>query len=74
MSIKRWGVHTNIVCLVCERFDEDGGHYFLKCKCATKCWQELGLEVERLELVEMRSSRDMLERIEERSTMIVIRR
>jgi hypothetical protein len=49
---------------------------FLKCKFTRKCWQELGLKAKRLELLDMRSSRDMNERIlnmpKEGSTMILI--
>jgi hypothetical protein len=53
-----------------------GDTAFLKCKFTRKCWQELRLKAERLELLDMRSSRDMNERIlnmpKEGSTMILI--
>lgn len=31
-------------CPVCDRFDEDGGHSFLKCKLAKQVWKELKME------------------------------
>ena len=48
------------LCPVCKRFDEDGGHCFLKCKHMRRCWLELGLSYLREELIELRSSREVV--------------
>jgi hypothetical protein len=43
------------------RLDEDGGHCFLKCKFARKCWQTMDMEQTRLQLVDLRSSREVVQ-------------
>ena len=44
MNIKQRGIDLDTRCLVCMRFDEDGGHCFLKYKFAGGCWRELRLD------------------------------
>jgi hypothetical protein len=61
MSLKRRGIDTDTRCLVCMRLDKDGGHCFLKCKFICKCWQAMEMEQTRLELVEMRPSREVVQ-------------
>jgi hypothetical protein len=69
-------VPIDTICPVCKRFDEDGGHCFLKCKAVRKCWQELNLENERCELLQMQSARDMVDRVlqmpEDKCNLILI--
>jgi hypothetical protein len=65
----------DILCPVCKRFDEDGGHCFLKCKPMRRCWLELGLNFLREELLELRSSREMVTKIislEEKTFILVL--
>jgi hypothetical protein len=38
------------------RFDEDGGHCFLKCKFVRECWRELMLETVRISLLQFQSA------------------
>jgi hypothetical protein len=45
------------------RLNEDGGHCYLKCKFICKCWQALEMEQTRLELVEMRSSQEVVQHV-----------
>ncbi|XP_066341757.1 uncharacterized protein [Miscanthus floridulus] len=64
-------------CPVCERFDEDGGHLFFKCKTVRHVWNQLQLETERAMLASMDSVRSVMEYIfqtqeEKRVTMIFI--
>lgn len=54
---------TDTLCLVCKRFDEDGGHCFLKCKPMRRCWLVLGVNYLREELLESRSSSEMVTKI-----------
>ena len=63
------------LCPVCKRFDEDGGHCFLKCKPMRRCWLELGLSYLREELIELRSSREVVIKIlslEEETCIMVL--
>lgn len=46
-------------CVVCNRFDEDGAHLFLKCKF----WSHLGLSRVREMLLSKTSARDVLEAV-----------
>lgn len=39
MNIKRKHVQLETLCPVCSRFDEDGGHIFLKCKFVKQVWR-----------------------------------
>lgn len=50
-NISRRGVRLDTRCPVCFRFDEDGGHCFMKCKPVRQCWRELGLEQVTLSLL-----------------------
>jgi hypothetical protein len=63
------------LCPVYKRFDEDGGHCFLKCKLMRRCWLELGPNFLREELLELRSSREMVTKIislEEKTCILVL--
>lgn len=77
MNIARRGVEADTRCPVCSRFDEDGGHCFLRCKQVKKCWRELNLEAVRLKLLELHSARGVVEAVlqlkqEERSLIICL--
>jgi ribonuclease HI len=50
LNIKRRGVDADTRCPVCWQLDEDGGHYFFKCKLVKRCWRSLNLEDARLQL------------------------
>lgn len=50
-------------CPVCMGLDEDGGHYFFKCKQVKRCWQALQLEAVRLQLLSMKSAREVVHHI-----------
>ncbi|WVZ70773.1 hypothetical protein U9M48_019413, partial [Paspalum notatum var. saurae] len=45
---------------VCWRMDEDGGHCYLKCKHAKKCWRMLCLEDVRTSLLEATRAAQMV--------------
>jgi hypothetical protein len=45
-NLVRRGMKIDTICPVCNRFDEDGGHLFLKCKLAKNIWRELKLDRE----------------------------
>jgi hypothetical protein len=51
MKLKRRGMDVDTRCPVCYRFDEDGGHCFLKCKPVRKLWCLTQLEHIRSKLV-----------------------
>jgi hypothetical protein len=51
------------ICPVCNCFDEDGGHLFLKCKLAKNIWRELKLEQECDRLHDLGSARDVVDQI-----------
>lgn len=40
-------------CVVCQRFDEDGGHLFFKCKEVRDAWNMLDLDVHRSKMAAM---------------------
>jgi hypothetical protein len=48
---------------MCNRFDEDMGHLFLKCKDMRLCWLLLNLEEIRLSLLSLNSAKEMLQSI-----------
>jgi ribonuclease HI len=48
-------------CLMCNRFDEDGAHLFMKCKKVKVCWRGLGLEIMRREMAECVTPSEVLE-------------
>jgi hypothetical protein len=60
MNKKRCNIDLDTRCPVCKRFDEDGGHCFLKCKGARQCWRELNLEDTRGKLLIKESSREFV--------------
>jgi hypothetical protein len=43
--------------------NEDGGHCFLKCKQVKKCWQELQMEAIRIQLLSLKSAREVVQHI-----------
>lgn len=67
MSIQKRGMQIDTRCPVCHRQNEDGGHCFLKCKLMRKCWQSLDLEECRLELVQMQSASEFVDKIMQKS-------
>lgn len=58
------------------RLDEDGGHYFLKCKMVKKCWQTARLEDVQLHLNQMQTSQEvvktLLEMDEQKKVSVVM--
>jgi ribonuclease HI len=60
MNISRRGVRLDTRCPVCFRFDEDGGHCFLKCKMIRRCWAALSLEPIRQMLLLKRSAWEVI--------------
>jgi len=48
---------------ICHRFDEDVGHYLLKCKSMRQCLLLLDLEDVRISLVYVNSAMEFLEKI-----------
>lgn len=57
MNLKRRGIKLDTRCPVCLRFDEDGGHCFLKCKMMKKAWRCLHLEGTRVYLMQAQSAK-----------------
>jgi hypothetical protein len=57
MNILRRGMDLDTRCPVCWWLNEDGGHCFVKCKFAKKCWRDLNLEQLRLSLIELNSAK-----------------
>ena len=47
----------------CIRFDEDGGHCFLKCKPANECWRRLQLEHVRQSLLDASSAKEFVKMV-----------
>jgi hypothetical protein len=52
---------------VCWRLNEDGGHCFLKCKFVKKGWQALHLEGVRLQLLALKSPKEIVHDILQRA-------
>uniref|UniRef100_A0A0A9CHE7 Reverse transcriptase zinc-binding domain-containing protein n=1 Tax=Arundo donax TaxID=35708 RepID=A0A0A9CHE7_ARUDO len=74
-NIARRGIELDTRCPVCSRFDEDGGHCFLKCKFVRKCWMLLHMEDIRVQLTELSSPQEMLHKIlflEERKRIEIV--
>jgi hypothetical protein len=63
MNIARRGVDLDTRCAVCNKFFEDGGHLFLKCKYAKQRWRALMLEDVRLKLLPCCSSLEILQEV-----------
>jgi hypothetical protein len=53
-------MQVDTCCPMCSRFDEDGGHLFLKCKDVKQCWRSLGLEEFRLTLLKEATTLNMV--------------
>lgn len=62
-NLKRRGVKTETICLVCARFDEDCGHLFFKCKQVRECWRVLNLDQLRTKLMLCQSGREVMQMI-----------
>uniref|UniRef100_I1QCR8 Reverse transcriptase zinc-binding domain-containing protein n=1 Tax=Oryza glaberrima TaxID=4538 RepID=I1QCR8_ORYGL len=63
INIKRRVPDAETLCPVCKRFDENGGHCFLKCRPMKLCWRILCLEDIRLSLIQLVSARDVVQTI-----------
>jgi hypothetical protein len=61
MKIKSRNIDLDTRCPVCCRYDEDGGHCFLKCKYIRHCWNESQLEDFRRGLLNENSARNFVE-------------
>lgn len=62
-KLKRKGMPIDTRCPVCFRFDEDGGHIFLKCKKVRELWRTSMLEHIRIKLLDCPDSKKVLEEI-----------
>jgi ribonuclease HI len=63
MNQRRRGMDVDTRCPLCFRFDEDGGHIFLKCKLVKQLWRQLQLEDVREELKKCRDQISVLETV-----------
>jgi hypothetical protein len=62
-NIGRRGIRLDTRCPVCFRFDEDGGHCFIKCKAIRQCWRELGIEHIRLQLLHTNTAEEFISEV-----------
>jgi hypothetical protein len=62
-NIAKRGVKLDTLCPMCQRFDEDIGHLFFKCKQMRLCWLLLNLDEVRGKLLSLCSIREILEKI-----------
>lgn len=75
MNIKRRGMKPDTRCPVCWRFDEDGGHCFLKCKAVRRCWTDLHLEDTQTLVMQACSAKDFVNdimKLEQHKRSIVV--
>ena len=63
MKLKRRGVELDTRCPICYRFDEDGGHCFLKCKYVKALWRAAQMEDIRQLLINCPTSQLVMEEI-----------
>jgi hypothetical protein len=63
MKLKCRGVEVDTRCPICFRFDEDGGHCFLKCKVVRKIWYFAQLEHVRVKLLLCTDPLNLLEEV-----------
>ncbi|KAE8803593.1 hypothetical protein D1007_20544 [Hordeum vulgare] len=63
MNIKQKNVELDTRCPVCNRFDEDGGHLFLKCKAVRQIWRSLDLEDTRIAMLSCTSPRQVFDHL-----------
>ena len=73
MKIRRVGVDLETSCHVCHRFNEDGGHVFLKCKRVKEFWSRLGLGAVRDKLLACTSTNAMLEELSKEDEAIELK-
>lgn len=59
----RRNIELDTRCPLCHRFDEDGGHLFIKCKYSKSCWGELLMEDIRLTLEQCISPKEIMLKI-----------
>jgi hypothetical protein len=52
-NLERRGIELDTRCIMCNRYIEDGGHLFFKCKCVKDVWRELTLEDQRCKLAKL---------------------
>jgi hypothetical protein len=62
-NVARRGVDLDTRCPVCQRFDEDCGHLFFKCKYVKMCWRGLDIEDVRTELLNCPSGKETITKI-----------
>lgn len=55
MTLKRRGMDIDTKCLISNRMDEDGSHFFFKCKEVKHIWGDLNLEEVRCKLAVVQS-------------------
>lgn len=63
MNLKRRKMDVDTRCVVCQRFDEDVGHLFFKCKEARRAWSLMNLEHHRIALAVMVNPMEVVEYI-----------
>ena len=59
-NVARRGVKLDSKGPVCQRFGEDCGHVFFKCKYVKLCWHELDMEDIRTELPNRQSGKEII--------------
>lgn len=63
MTLKRRGMDIDTKCLISNRMDEDGSHFFFKCKEVKHIWGDLNLEEVRCKLAVVQSALAILQAI-----------
>jgi hypothetical protein len=63
MGLERRGMELDTRCVMCGRYNEDGGHLFFQCKYVKPVWQELNLNDLRCVLASKQSPRELLQSI-----------
>lgn len=61
VNLRRRGMKIETKCVICEGVDEDGGHFFFKCKWVRHIWVILQLDQIKETLAEMLSAREVVE-------------
>jgi len=62
-NLTRRGMGIDPICPICNQYDEDGGHLFLKCKLASSVWRELKMQQECEQLQSLGSPRVVITKI-----------
>jgi len=63
MNLRGRGLRVEEKCVVCQRQAEDGAHLFFKCKFVKEMWRRLGMEEVPLELANMETPRQVVQKV-----------